>query len=87
MKEEQDEKTSKPPKSPQDESKSVDVGEGKIIPEEYQKQVHAVIQGQPKHHLNHVRGVLNDAEDDMRKKEMESKPKTFSKDEMPSSGY
>lgn len=67
--------------------------EGVVIPEEYQKKVHEVIEGaKTKHHLSHIRDRVYAKEDEMRKaeskKEKKDKPSGEMSDaDMPSTSY
>jgi uncharacterized phage infection (PIP) family protein YhgE len=62
---------------------------GVVIPEDFQKDVHAVLQkASTKHHLSHIRDRVYAKEDEMRKAEMKSKkgvPDTYSTDAAPQS--
>ena len=57
--------------------------EGVVVPEEFQKQVHALVNKAPKEHLDHIRARVSAREDELRKEEMSKKPDKFSTDGMP----
>jgi hypothetical protein len=61
--------------------KGTNQDEGVLVPEEYQKDTHALMQKTTtKHHISHVRSALSEKEDRMREAEMRSKdvPKEYS---------
>ena len=76
----------------QEYAKDGDKSEGVSVPEDFQKAVHAVMtKATSKHHVSHVRDMVNAKEDAMRKAEMASKgtskngtPAEYSTDGMPS---
>jgi hypothetical protein len=70
--------------------KQDEAGAGVVVPEEFQKKTHELMKSaKDKHHVAHVRSMLNSKEDDMRKEEMKNKPSPasgeFNADAMPSS--
>lgn len=46
-----------------------------IIPEDFQKNIIAMLSKAPKHHLSFVRNSINRREDEIRKEEMKKMPK------------
>jgi hypothetical protein len=46
-----------------------DGDEGVVIPEDFQKKVHALVHKAPKAHLAHIRSRVSDREDELRKQE------------------
>ena len=49
--------------------------DGVTVPEEFQKQAHALVHKAPKAHLSHLRDRINIREDELRQEEMAKKPK------------
>jgi hypothetical protein len=81
-----------PSKQPVEDSPSPDIqseGDGVVIPEEFQKKVHALVHKAPKPHLDHISDRVNARRDEIRQQEMAKQPKggksmNYSGAEMPS---
>jgi hypothetical protein len=52
---------------------------GVVIPEEFQKQVHAMVHKAPKEHLQHIRDRVNAREELLRQEEMQKQNQQQSK--------
>lgn len=77
MKDKEDIKDEKEPKTTDDtkQESSRESDDGITVSEEYQKKAHEVTHKATKHHLNHLRGKMNEREDEIRKEEESKKPK------------